>query len=96
MDRRHLLAVGLENGQIHLFTAPLDNLSTFSPFLVLDPSYVSRDLATDTVADRQEYRIAHALTVTSLAFCPKVELGKIRLASGSDDRNVRIVDISID
>lgn len=52
MDRRHLLAVGLENGQIHLFTAPLDNLSTFSPFLVLDPSYVSRDLATDTVADR--------------------------------------------
>lgn len=49
----------------------------------------------DRFADAVHRRIAHALTVTSLAFCPKIEEGKIRLASGSEDRSVRIVDISM-
>ena len=96
VSRRHLLAVGLENGQIHLFSSPIDNLSTFSPFLILDPSYVSPSPVHIFRADPPRRRIAHALTVTSLAFCPKVESRKMRLASGSDDRSVRIVDISTD
>ncbi|GAA5950694.1 hypothetical protein JCM21900_000482 [Sporobolomyces salmonicolor] len=75
----HLVAVGLENGQIHLFTAPGSDVSTWTPLLVLDSS------------------IAHVLAVSTLSFCPKKDLGErtVRLASGSEDRSVRIFDVSL-
>ncbi|ORY89477.1 WD40-repeat-containing domain protein [Leucosporidium creatinivorum] len=39
--------------------------------------------------------LAHVLTVTSLDFSPKAfPDGRLRLASGSDDRSVRIIDIA--
>ncbi|KAI5481950.1 RNA polymerase II elongator complex protein 2 [Pseudohyphozyma bogoriensis] len=38
--------------------------------------------------------IGHVLTVTSLAWCPKVEPGLKRLATASEDQSVRIFEIS--
>jgi len=44
------------------------------------------------------YSISHVLAVTTLSFCPKKELPQgvvARLASGSEDRSVRIFDIRL-
>lgn len=32
----HVLSVGLENGQIHTFTASLDDIATWNPLNILD------------------------------------------------------------
>ncbi|GAA5894313.1 Elongator subunit ELP2 [Sporobolomyces salmoneus] len=76
----HLLSIGLENGQIHLYTSPVSAPSDFSQLSILDPT------------------IAHVLAVTSLSFCPKQDLAQdvvARLASGSEDKSVRIFDIKL-
>ncbi|GAA5979745.1 hypothetical protein JCM5350_002033 [Sporobolomyces pararoseus] len=76
----HLLSVGLENGQIHLYTSPVSSPAELTQLTVLDP------------------KIAHVLAVTSLAFCPKEDLPQgvvARLASGSEDKSVRIFDIKL-
>ncbi|GAA5824680.1 hypothetical protein JCM5353_000803 [Sporobolomyces roseus] len=78
----HLLSVGLENGQIHLYTSSTanSNVPAFIPLYVLEAS------------------ISHVLAVTTLSFCPEKDLPEgvvARLASGSEDRSVRIFDIRL-
>lgn len=75
----HLLAVGLENGEVHLFTSPVGGaVAEWTAWAVL---------GTD---------VAHVLSVTSLEFCPQAEEGEgvVRLASGSEDRSVRVFELS--
>ncbi|GAA6000085.1 hypothetical protein JCM10207_006046 [Rhodosporidiobolus poonsookiae] len=78
-NERHVLAVGLENGEVRMYTAAQGGLGTWEERVVLDST------------------IAHVLTVSSLAFCPKKDLpaGIVRLASGSEDRSVRVFDLSL-
>lgn len=93
----HILAVGLENGQIRLLSAPFSDSSAWTPYLTLGAEYViscNRRSVSWTDPPLCPRSIAHVLTVTTLSFSPKVlPDGRLRLASGSDDRSVRIIDI---
>ncbi|GAA6063331.1 hypothetical protein JCM10212_003917 [Sporobolomyces blumeae] len=78
----HLLAVGLENGHIHLFSSTVSSPAQMMPLAILSSS------------------IAHVLAVTTLAFRPSssetpLPAASARLASGSEDRSVRIFDIAL-
>ncbi|GAA5940941.1 Elongator subunit ELP2 [Sporobolomyces koalae] len=77
----HLLAIGLENGQVHLFTSPVSDPSSFTLLSVLDSS------------------VAHVLAVTTLDFCPASKTLPegvcARLASGSEDKSVRVFDVKL-
>ncbi|KAK4054542.1 Elongator subunit elp2 [Microbotryomycetes sp. JL201] len=78
---QHVLAVGLENGQIRLLSAVVgSDRGQWSDVATLDA------------------HIAHVRTVTALDFCPTqddVASGTVRLASASEDRSVRIYDITL-
>ncbi|SCZ88370.1 BZ3500_MvSof-1268-A1-R1_Chr2-1g04366 [Microbotryum saponariae] len=76
---KDVLAVGLENGEIRVFVKPIERVEGWKEVVVLGPE------------------IAHVQTVTSLSFCPKKmeDALTVRLASGSEDRSVRIIDVSI-
>ncbi|SGY21675.1 BQ5605_C016g08263 [Microbotryum silenes-dioicae] len=76
---KHVLAVGLENGEIRVFVKAIEPVEGWKEVVVLGPE------------------IAHVQTVTSLSFCPKKmeDASTVRLASGSEDRSVRIIDVAI-
>ncbi|GAA5981676.1 hypothetical protein JCM11641_004211 [Rhodosporidiobolus odoratus] len=75
---KHVLAVGLENGEIRVFTSAKAE-GGWEEKVVLEST------------------TAHVLTVSTLAFCPKKDLksGSARLASGSEDRSVRVYDLEL-
>ncbi|KDE09195.1 hypothetical protein MVLG_00517 [Microbotryum lychnidis-dioicae p1A1 Lamole] len=76
---KHVLAVGLENGEIRVFVKAIEPVEGWKEVVELGPE------------------IAHVQTVTSLSFCPKKmeDASTVRLASGSEDRSVRIIDVAI-
>ncbi|GAA5820497.1 hypothetical protein JCM11251_003017 [Rhodosporidiobolus azoricus] len=81
-EKQHVLAVGLENGEVRLFTSAVGNEqeAQWDERAVLDSS------------------IAHVLTVSTLSFCPparQLAPGVARLATGSEDRSVRIFDLQL-
>ncbi|BGP16559.1 Elongator subunit elp2 [Rhodosporidiobolus nylandii] len=75
----HVLAVGFENGEVRVLTSTSREAEAWAERAVLGPS------------------TAHVLTVSTLSFCPKKDLptGVLRLASGSEDRSVRVFDIEL-
>ncbi|SCV72081.1 BQ2448_4775 [Microbotryum intermedium] len=86
---RDVLAVGLENGDIRVFVKPLKAVEGWKEMVGLGPE--------SNRAFAWSYRIAHVQTVTSLSFCPKAidDSSTVRLASASEDRSVRIIDVTI-
>ncbi|KAM0791282.1 hypothetical protein ACM66B_005756 [Microbotryomycetes sp. NB124-2] len=80
-DDRHVLAVGLENGHIHVFSASLGgNLEQWSEVVVLDSNIAHT-------------RTVTALDFCSSS--TDVQAGAVRLASASEDRSVRIYDVAL-
>ncbi|GAA5904082.1 hypothetical protein JCM6882_003820 [Rhodosporidiobolus microsporus] len=79
---QHALAVGLENGEVRVFTSSAveGGAAEWEERAMLDSS------------------IAHVLTVSTLSFCPssrQLPPGVVRLATGSEDRSVRVFDIQL-
>jgi len=76
----HLLAVGLENGSIHLFTAPVGgDLAIWTPWVIL-----GSDLAHVLTVSSLDFCPAKG-----------VPAGVVRLASGSEDKSARVFDLPL-
>jgi WD40 repeat protein len=103
----HVLAVGLENGEIRVFVG---GGGEWEEKRVLDQSFVSflsflssvffpSSETALTFSSLLANSIAHVLTVSTLAFspisAPAAGERTVRLASGSEDHSVRVFDIEL-
>jgi WD40 repeat protein len=76
--RLHFLAVGLENGEIHLFTAPAGgDLAEWTAWTVLG----------------QDEAHVLSVTSLDFCPTQGMPEGVVRLASGSEDKSARVFDL---